>query len=223
MEIIDISGYVAEEKLAIAQKYLIPQVRKCSCLLRKETCPLTKVPTCLLRKSTCPLRKDSCTLRKDNCTLRKDTCSSWEGTCLMTMRMGTFPLTNGTCPLRKGTCLLCKSTYPYRYLFREGTCPPSKSTCPLWKGNGPPLRQWSVLDHISMLNFTRFKTSPGWTVARSTSPMRGSTRSSSHTAGNVIFVGDIIQWVRYIPIYVVLNVRYQIGTGHNLIPRLQKN
>ena len=26
MEIIDISGYVAEEKLAIAQKYLIPQV-----------------------------------------------------------------------------------------------------------------------------------------------------------------------------------------------------
>jgi ATP-dependent Lon protease len=28
MEIIDISGYVAEEKLAIAQKYLIPQVSK---------------------------------------------------------------------------------------------------------------------------------------------------------------------------------------------------
>ena len=26
MEMIDISGYVAEEKLAIAQKYLIPQV-----------------------------------------------------------------------------------------------------------------------------------------------------------------------------------------------------
>jgi Lon-like ATP-dependent protease len=26
MEIIDISGYVAEEKLVIAQKYLIPQV-----------------------------------------------------------------------------------------------------------------------------------------------------------------------------------------------------
>ena len=27
MEIIDISGYVAEEKLEIAQKYLIPQVK----------------------------------------------------------------------------------------------------------------------------------------------------------------------------------------------------
>jgi hypothetical protein len=26
MEIIDISGYVAEEKLAIAEKYLVPQV-----------------------------------------------------------------------------------------------------------------------------------------------------------------------------------------------------
>ncbi len=26
MEIIDVSGYVAEEKLVIAQKYLIPQV-----------------------------------------------------------------------------------------------------------------------------------------------------------------------------------------------------
>ena len=29
MEMIDISGYVAEEKLVIAQKYLIPQVRMC--------------------------------------------------------------------------------------------------------------------------------------------------------------------------------------------------
>ena len=28
MEIIDISGYVAEEKLVIAQKYLIPQVKE---------------------------------------------------------------------------------------------------------------------------------------------------------------------------------------------------
>jgi len=28
MEIIDISGYVAEEKLEIAQKYLIPQVNR---------------------------------------------------------------------------------------------------------------------------------------------------------------------------------------------------
>ena len=26
MEVIDISGYVAEEKMAIAEKYLIPQV-----------------------------------------------------------------------------------------------------------------------------------------------------------------------------------------------------
>ena len=29
MEMIDISGYVAEEKLVIAQKYLIPQVKMC--------------------------------------------------------------------------------------------------------------------------------------------------------------------------------------------------
>ena len=28
MEVIDISGYVAEEKMAIAEKYLIPQVRQ---------------------------------------------------------------------------------------------------------------------------------------------------------------------------------------------------
>jgi ATP-dependent Lon protease len=28
MEMIDVSGYVAEEKVAIAQQYLIPQARK---------------------------------------------------------------------------------------------------------------------------------------------------------------------------------------------------
>jgi Lon-like ATP-dependent protease len=33
MEIIDISGYVAEEKLAIAEKYLVPQVRRSSTVL----------------------------------------------------------------------------------------------------------------------------------------------------------------------------------------------
>ncbi len=35
MEIIDISGYVAEEKLEIAQKYLIPQVNYTNGLIRE--------------------------------------------------------------------------------------------------------------------------------------------------------------------------------------------
>ena len=39
MEMIDVSGYVLEEKLAIAQKYLIPQVKSSTrCELEREGC-----------------------------------------------------------------------------------------------------------------------------------------------------------------------------------------
>ena len=36
MEMIDVSGYVLEEKLAIAQKYLIPQVKKLDAMRAQE-------------------------------------------------------------------------------------------------------------------------------------------------------------------------------------------
>lgn len=39
MEMIDVSGYVAEEKLAIAKQYLLPQAMKESGLSTKQVIP----------------------------------------------------------------------------------------------------------------------------------------------------------------------------------------